>query len=176
MKKLILVIVVGLSLVSTLSADVACNVTSSKPIYKSINVRTPHTESYQIKVDERVQCGYTYQEENKGDLGLDTLIGAGIGGILGHQIGSGTGKAIATGAGTLFGGYTANQMRDGNYHKVPKYCNESHYKKRYRTTYTYDTVNEVIGYKNYFIYNDKEYVKTSDRKLKTVIVRTSISY
>ncbi len=45
---------------------------------------------------------------NKQTLG--TLIGAGLGGLAGSQIGSGTGQLVAVGAGVLLGGLLGNEI------------------------------------------------------------------
>jgi len=176
MKKIILATILALGLSVTANADTVCQVTKSIPTYKNINVRTPHTTSYQERVSSRTQCGYTYQEESKSGLGLDTIVGVALGGLLGNQVGGGHGKTAATIVGGLGGGYIANQTRGGNYNKVPKYCDNSHYVTRYRTTYTYENISEVTGYTNYFTYKGVQYTKQSSRPLQTVNVRTSISY
>lgn len=177
MKKLILATVLALSLGSVSAlADKVCQVTKSVPIYNTMKVRTPHTTSYQERVSSRVQCGYTYQEQSTSGIGWDTAIGAIAGGFLGNQIGGGNGKKFATAGGAIIGGAVANQTRSNNYNQVPKYCNETHYETRYRTSYTYETINEVSGYTNYFTYKGVEYIKTSNTPLNTVTVKTSISY
>ena len=47
-------------------------------------------------------------------LGLGAIIGAVAGGVLGHQFGGGTGKDIATVAGTLGGAYVGNKVQQKN--------------------------------------------------------------
>ncbi len=41
---------------------------------------------------------------------LGTLIGAGLGGLAGSQVGSGTGQLVAVGAGVLLGGLLGNEI------------------------------------------------------------------
>ena len=177
MKKIILATVLVLSLGSVSAmADKVCQVTKSIPTYNNIKVRTPHTSSYQERVSSRTQCGYTYREESKGTVGFDTLLGAVAGGFLGNQVGGGSGKVLATAGGAFLGGTVANQTRSGNYERTPKYCDNSHYVTRYRTTYTYENISEVSGYTNYFTYNGVQYTKHSSRPLQNVTVKTSISY
>jgi len=175
MKKIILaVLTLGLSV--SAFADTVCQVTKSVPSYKNIKVRTPHTTSYQERVSSRTQCGYTYKEESRSSLGWDTAIGAIAGGFLGNQVGGGRGKDLATVGGVLLGGTVANQTRRGSYERVPKYCDNSHYVTRYRTSYTYENISEVTGYTNYFTYKGVQYTKQSSSPLTTVNVRTNISY
>lgn len=47
-------------------------------------------------------------------LGLGAIIGAVAGGVLGHQFGGGTGKDIATVAGTLGGAYVGSKVQQKN--------------------------------------------------------------
>jgi len=176
MKKIILATVLTLGLSVSAFADTVCKVTKSVPSYKNITVRTPHSTSYQERVSSRTQCGYTYKEESRSSLGFDTIIGAVAGGFLGNQVGGGSGKDWATAGGAILGGTVANQTRRGSYEKVPKYCDNSHYVTRYRTSYTYETISEVTGYTNYFTYNGVQYTKQSSSPLTTVNVRTNISY
>ncbi len=49
--------------------------------------------------------------EGKGDKEIGgTLLGAGLGGLAGSQIGSGTGQLVAVGAGVLIGGLLGNEI------------------------------------------------------------------
>jgi outer membrane lipoprotein SlyB len=43
-------------------------------------------------------------------IGVGTIAGAVIGGVLGHQVGSGTGQTVATVAGAAGGAYVGNQV------------------------------------------------------------------
>ncbi len=43
-------------------------------------------------------------------LGLGTLAGAAVGGLLGHQVGGGTGRTVATAAGAAGGAYVGYEM------------------------------------------------------------------
>ena len=177
MRKLILASLIALSFNSVAQADdVECIVSKSVANYKSISVRTPHTTPYTTQVRHETQCGYTYKETSKKSLGWDTAIGAIAGGFLGNQVGGGNGKKWATAGGAVLGGVGANQLRSGNYEKVPKYCVVTDNVTRYRTTYTYETVNEKDGYTNYFTYNGVTYSKKSQRPLAIVTVHTNISY
>ncbi len=48
--------------------------------------------------------------------GWQTLLGATVGGIIGHQFGRGTGRQLATGAGAIAGGVIANQNSGPQFH------------------------------------------------------------
>ncbi len=43
-------------------------------------------------------------------IGLGTLAGAAVGGLLGHQVGGGTGRTVATAAGAAGGAYVGHEM------------------------------------------------------------------
>lgn len=55
-------------------------------------------------------------------LGLGTLAGAAVGGLLGHQVGGGSGRTVATAAGAAGGAYVGHEMekrrRAGEIYKV----------------------------------------------------------
>ena len=157
MRKLILASLIALGFSSLAQAqNVECIVTKSVPQYKTIKVRTPHTTSYIVNVERKVPCGNSYTRTNRNTIGLDTVVGAAIGGIIGHQIGGGRGKQWATGGGALLGGAIANQSRNG-YTSTTDYCTQEVTETRYRTDYTYETVTRRNGYKNYFRFNGKTY-------------------
>ncbi|MDT9000103.1 glycine zipper 2TM domain-containing protein [Paucibacter sp. APW11] len=61
--------------------------------------------------DECARVVEVRQEERKGKAsGLGAVGGAVIGGLLGNQIGGGTGKKLATVGGAVAGGYAGNEM------------------------------------------------------------------
>lgn len=43
-------------------------------------------------------------------IGLGTLAGAAVGGLIGHQVGGGTGRTVATAAGAAGGAYVGHEM------------------------------------------------------------------
>lgn len=60
-------------------------------------------------------CGYVHsvhQEKREGEGGAVGIIGgAVVGGLLGHQVGGGTGKTLATVAGAAAGGFAGNEVQ-----------------------------------------------------------------
>ena len=52
-------------------------------------------------------------------LGLGTVAGAVVGGIVGHQVGDGRGKDVATVAGAAGGAYVGHQMEKNNRQQQP---------------------------------------------------------
>ncbi len=55
-------------------------------------------------------------------IGLGTLAGAAVGGLIGHQVGGGTGRTVATAAGAAGGAYVGHEMekrrKSGEIYKV----------------------------------------------------------
>ena len=99
--------------------------------------RRPHEHLYEARVDyarevrgttPEERCWVEHQpgtETHRGDLNMGgAVVGALLGGVLGHQVGSGRGNDVATVGGALAGGAIgANVGRDGpasNGHDVPR--------------------------------------------------------
>ena len=84
-------------------------VISAQPIVRYVTVKTPVRECWQETEY------YTVRHRPYGSAGR-TLVGAVLGGVVGHQFGSGRGNDAATVAGTLIGAAVANdsaRRRDG---------------------------------------------------------------
>jgi uncharacterized protein YcfJ len=71
-------------------------VVSSQPIVRTVTVRTPVRECWQ-------ETQYYSRYERRRDSSGRALAGAVIGGVIGHQFGSGRGKDAATVAGSMIG-------------------------------------------------------------------------
>ncbi|MCY1264586.1 hypothetical protein D9M68_200740 [compost metagenome] len=69
-----------------------------------------------------------------------TAIGAIAGGLLGNQIGGGTGKKIATVAGAVGGGYAGNKVQEGMQQRDTYTTTET------RCSTVHDTSEKVVGY------------------------------
>lgn len=152
--------------------DVA-RVTKSEPIYEYVYEREPHKECYEEKV--RVsQPRDNYYDSNS--IGLDTIIGATTGVVIGNQIGKGNGRTAAKIIGGIVGGAVANNMRD-NYSNNG-YQDDYAYEVRTRC---YDTSKRVkrkmiTGYKNYFVYNGNEHFKVTNKPRKKVRITHTIDF
>ena len=88
-----------------LGAPAEAQVISSRPLVKTI--RTPRQECHDEQVTRVKPAADTNQLAGTG-------IGAVVGGLLGHQVGGGNGKVLATVAGAAAGGYAGNKIE----HKV----------------------------------------------------------
>ena len=171
--------IVFLFLLSVGSASAQSDVTyasveKSEPIYRTVNIRVPYEEVVSKAYVVRVPCGQNYRQKETNSLGIDTLIGAGIGLAIGNQVGSGAGRDVAKAVGGLSGAYIANQNRDGQY--STQYCNETRYKDEVVTKYDYVSEEKITGYRNIFTYDGKKYTKISKHPLRQVKITTSISF
>lgn len=90
-------------------------VISSEPIVRYVTVTTPVRECWQ-------DTEYYTVDHRPPDLAGRTLLGAVVGGVIGHQFGGGRGKDAATVAGTLIGAAvgseSARRRHDGYYGPV----------------------------------------------------------
>jgi uncharacterized protein YcfJ len=122
-------------------------VTRVVPIVRQVRVETPARECYD---DVR----YVESRPHISDpaVGGRTLVGALIGGVVGHQFGSGRGRDAATVAGALTGaavGYDAAARRSSTVREeIVQRC-ETRYEKRYEE--------RVDGYRVSYEYNGREY-------------------
>ncbi|MDJ0812553.1 MAG: glycine zipper 2TM domain-containing protein [Woeseiaceae bacterium] len=71
-------------------------VLSSQPVFRTVTVKTPVRECWQ-------ETEYYSTYERRRGAGGRALAGAVIGGVIGHQFGSGRGKDAATVAGSVIG-------------------------------------------------------------------------
>jgi len=114
------------------------------PIIRHVRVETPRRVCWD-------ETRYVHSRPHISDpeVGGRTLLGAAIGGVIGHQFGSGRGRDAATIAGALIGasvGYdsAAKRYPDGGYEEVVERCDvryEHEYEERiegYRVTYEYN--------------------------------------
>lgn len=87
-----------------------------------------------------------------------TALGAAIGGVLGNQVGGGSGKKAATAVGAVAGGYAGNQVQ-GNMQANDTYVvNE----QRCRTEYQHSET--VIGYDVHYTLNETAGVLRTEQK------------
>lgn len=124
-----------------LKAPDYAEVISSTPVVKQTKI--PHEECH----DETVVHQKPVKDENRI---AGKLIGAVAGGVLGHQVGGGSGKKVATVAGAVAGGYAGDKVQ-GNMQKNDTYTTVE---KRCKTTY--ETREDITGYDVVYRLEDKE--------------------
>ena len=126
-------------------------VTSSQPIINYVTVTTPVRECW-----EEMQY-YTVDHRARRNGGA-TLLGAVIGGVIGHQVGSGRGNDAATVAGTLIGAAVGNgaaRQRHGDDRGVERHARPV---ERCKTTYRDHQEESIDGYRVTYQYNGQRYV------------------
>jgi uncharacterized protein YcfJ len=157
------------------------DVVSSKPVYKKVTIREPYEEVVSRPYEVTVPCvrkeRYDRHERNNNEIGLDTVIGAGIGIAIGNQIGKGRGRDVAKVAGGVLGAVIANNTRDSRHHSDNvRYCKRKEYRDEVVTRYEYKTKRKLIGYENHFYYNGTRYTKMTTTPKDRIRVRTTISF
>lgn len=121
-------------------------VLSAEPIVRYVTVRTPVQECW---TEQR-----EYAVERHGGAAGRTLAGAIIGGVIGHQFGSGSGNDAATVAGALIGAAAGNgaARRHGVdetvYSRPVRRCN---------TNYTTREEERIDGYRVTYRYHGQKY-------------------
>lgn len=114
-------------------------------------VRTPREECSDVVVTEQAPV----KDPNRI---AGTAIGAVAGGVLGNQIGGGSGKTLATVAGAAAGGYAGNQVQKNMQEKDTV----SRTERRCKTVY--DTQKKTIGYDvRYRLGNEEGTVRMAQR-------------
>ena len=106
-------------------------VLSATPIHES--VKTPRQQCRNVTVTHRRQV----QDENRI---TGSVLGAVAGGVLGHQIGNGRGKDVATVVGALGGGYAGNQVQGAMQN------NDTYTSTQQRCSTVYDKSQKLLGY------------------------------
>ena len=114
-------------------------------------VQTPREVCEDVPVTRQAPV----KDENKI---LGTVAGVVLGGVLGNQVGGGTGKKLATVAGAAAGGYAGNKVQ-GNMQAKDTYTTTE---RRCRTVT--DTSQKVIGYDVTYRLGDKESTGRMDRR------------
>lgn len=124
-------------------------VISSQPILRYVTVRTPIRECWR----EREYYSMHYRHHRSGS---STLAGAIIGGVIGHQFGSGRGRDAATVAGSLLGaaiGHNAGHRYSDGYGSV-RY---PHSVNRCETRYREHRESRIDGYEVVYRYKGQKY-------------------
>lgn len=114
-------------------------------------VNTPREECKDVAVTKKAPV----KDEHKI---AGTAVGAVVGGLLGNQIGGGSGKKIATVAGAAAGGYAGNKVQ-GNMQD-----NDTYTTTERRCNTVTDTHENVVGYNVTYMIGDKEGTVRMDEK------------
>lgn len=153
-------------------------VQKSVPTYETVVEREPYQECWTQRVpvtyyDEAPRS--TYRE---GDTTAAGIIGGVAGGILGHQIvHSRRAKGAATIGGAILGTLAGQNLARQPHYREPARAHVRYESRRECTTrYEEKRVREFRGYKNIAWYKGRKIVKYSDRRLKKIPLRVTITY
>lgn len=146
---------------STVSVKVTEQIAISKPFTSKVKTSE---RCYEDTVEVLVDCG----NADTNSIGIDTLVGATIGVIIGNQIGSGSGRDAAKIVGGLGGGYIANQQRNN------KQCKTYNQVTRCEPVYEYITEEKVVGYRNCAEYNGQKICKETAQPLEYLNITQTI--
>lgn len=162
MKKIILIPLLVSLVSSPLYAGYARHNQGEKEIFydkaRVTNVK-PIVEIVEVPVEDR-EC---WTEEVSGartrsSSGAGMVVGTIIGGVLGHQVGRGDGKKVATVAGTIIGAAVGNEM--GKKHRHQPY---SHTEQHCRVSEEYYEEERVRGYQVTYRYRGEIFTTEMDR-------------
>lgn len=123
-------------------------VTHVRPIVRQVRIETPRRECY-----EDVRYVESHAHVSDPEVGGRTLLGSIIGGVIGHQFGSGRGRDAATVAGAVIGagvGYdsAARRYGSGTREQVVQRCD---------VRYDHEYEERIDGYRVTYEYNGREY-------------------
>lgn len=127
-------------------------VLSAEPIIRYVTVTTPVRECW-----EDVEY-YTVDRRPPGVAG-STIVGAIVGGVIGHQFGGGRGKDAATAFGSLVGAAIGNDAA----HRAAANYRPTEYSRpvrRCETNYTSHEEERIDGYRVVYSYNGRRYATT----------------
>ncbi len=126
------------------------NVLSSQPVVRYVTVRTP--------VEECWNDTETYREYRQPPgAGASTFLGAIIGGVVGHQFGSGSGRDAATVAGSLVGAAIGNDSARRRAGYASGYVERTQPVRRCETRYTTHQEQRIDGYDVVYRYHGQKY-------------------
>lgn len=185
MKKQSACLILGLTIFSSsLFADgdtftQRVKVNYSKPVYENIQEVIPNHDSrcyeeYEVRTPKHRTSSY----RNENTIGVDTIIGATTGVIIGNQIGRGNGKVAAKIVAGLLGATLANGIRNSDYSHNNRNNTEYYYETKRRNICNNRVIKKSVlkGYENYFKYNGKSYSKFSPYRENYVTVETNINF
>lgn len=165
MKKIILssILIATLAQAENFSKTVYTKVISSEPIYSKV-------VEY-VSIDSCEEVKEPISSTPSGTNVAGTLVGGIVGGVLGHQIGGGSGKALATVGGAILGGVAGNKMTSSDEPQASYQIVKKCYTKQIPQEKTV-----LSGYSNKGIVDGREINIISESKLTEIPVTISYSY
>lgn len=163
-------------------------VTHSEPVYEyrykghdNYNNNYDDSNYYRSDYDNGYESNYNrnnYSNNSSNNIGLDTIVGGTIGVIIGNQIGRGNGKTAAKIVGGLLGASIANHTRyeNTNYVQNNGYRDHNDNRNRYNKHKKNRKQKVLVGYKNYFVYKNKEFHKFSNHRQNRIRITETINF
>jgi len=136
-------------------------VTESKPVYRTVTIRTPYEECTTRRIP-------VYR--NDLDVPAAAIIGAVTGGVIGHQVGDGHGRDAATVGGAVVGALVGSNIAQQN--RQVRYEEREVCETRYRR----HKERRLVHYKNIAWYRGHRIVKRSKRPLKHITLSVDVTY
>jgi uncharacterized protein YcfJ len=150
-KSLVTGLVIGAAVAVGAGAVAGLKLLNKGPGYAEVLKVTPMTKTIhtprQECHDEQVTRQVPVKDEHQL---LGTIAGAVIGGVIGHQVGGGSGRDLATVAGAAGGGYTGNRIQKNIQDRDTVTSTER------RCATVYDSSEKIVGYQVRYRLNGKE--------------------
>lgn len=127
-----------------------------EPIMRTVQVRGPSERTCWIETVPRQNTISSYNPDVIGN----TLIGAVIGGVIGHQFGRDGHYAAATTAGALLGGAIGNNLSHSNVQSLTV----NQHIRRCEVRHPYRTVREVVAYRVHYRFHGRIYTVRMHRE------------
>ena len=150
-KSLVTGLVIGAAVAAGAGAVAGLKLMNKGPQYAEVlnvtpltrTVHTPRQECHDQQVTQKAPVKDEHQV-------LGTIAGAVIGGVLGHQVGGGSGRDIATVAGAAGGGYAGNRVQKNLQDRDTTTGTEQ------RCATVYDSSDRITGYQVRYRLGGKE--------------------
>ncbi len=137
-------------------------------VQKSVEVH--HIVTKKVPYEECWEEEIPVEEYDEGSDTLGAIIGGAAGGILGHQVGGGSGKTAATVGGAIIGTLVGKNLAERG-HERPGYKRVRRCRTRYK-----ESEDTIVEYKNIAKVMGRRIVKYSDRPLDFITVDVTLEY
>lgn len=132
---------IGVAAALSVAAVASLDVFSTGPRYAQVLSATPIHESVKTPRQQCRNVTVTHRRPVQDESRIaGSVLGAVAGGVLGHQIGNGRGKDVATVVGALGGGYAGNQVQGSMQN------NDTYTTTQQRCSTVYDKSQKLLGY------------------------------
>jgi|SaaInlV_120m_DNA_4_1040238.scaffolds.fasta_scaffold01927_6 uncharacterized protein YcfJ len=132
--------------------EIEAPVIKSKKIIKKIVKRTPY-----------IDCQYVENKKNEG-VNIPGML---IGGIVGTQLGGGTGTILTTVLGVKVGSELEKKTKKNQENLIKKEC-VTRYRQQIKTI--------IVGYKNHFVFEGKKLTKVTEQKENKIKIKVVLNF